>query len=278
MDIAICLDRLVPDAEYTGSTSGDDEASYNALSWTDNRPKPTWQDILDEWGDYQAEELLRNEYRIYDFVSWYVPDLREWPGDVDFLTGLTKRLHPKNTFSYGELNETIYYETATPNAQGGLDYSNPVVKEVFVYTRDPGTGFPTYRENTITWYFSDGTLSPVTKVLEKYYVDDTITQLSELSRRRDNNLKNIIGAIIKLAIATTPGKTPNEVIEEGRGFFNNSALNRELYIEDGNMALVDDVRDDVTITWFDNDVLALCGLPTIRSFIIYQLTMGEQSS
>jgi hypothetical protein len=55
-------------------------------------------------------------------------------------------------------------------------------------------------------------------------------------------------------------------------------MNRELYIEDGNMTLVDDVRDDATITWFDNDVLALCGLPTIRSFIIYQLTLGQQSS
>jgi hypothetical protein len=81
-----------------------------------------------------------------------------------------------------------------------------------------------------------------------------------------------------MAIVTTPGKTPVEVIEEGRGFFNNSAMNRELYIEDGNMTLVDDVRDDATITWFDNDVLALCGLPTIRSFIIYQLTLGQQSS
>jgi len=278
MDIALVIDRLVPNAEYAGSASEGTEQSYDSLLWLDSRPQPLWQEILDEWDVYVAEEALRKEYLIYDFVSWYVPDRREWPGDVDFLTGLTKRLHPKNTFSYGELNETIYYEVATPNAQGGLDYSNPVVKEVFVYTRDAGTGFHTYRQNTISWYFTNGTISPVTKILEKYYVDDAIAQLSELSRRRNNNVKNIIGAIIRLAIATTPGKTPNEVIEEGRGFFNNSALNRELYIEDGNMALVDDVRNDVTITWFDNDVLALCGLPTIRSFIIYQLTMGDQSS
>lgn len=111
----------------------------------------------------------------------------------------------------------------------------------------------------------------------KYYIDDPISQIAELSRRRDNNIKNVIGAIIKLAIATSPGLDPLVVLDQGRQFFYNSALNRSLYIEDGNPALIDDVRNEVTITWFDNDVQALVGLPTIRSYIIYQLSMGLET-
>jgi len=65
MDIALILDRLVPNADYQGSVTANDEDSFDAITWNDERVKPSWQDILDEWDVYQAELLkpLLAEYR-----------------------------------------------------------------------------------------------------------------------------------------------------------------------------------------------------------------------
>ena len=55
MDIALTLCYLVPGAKYYGSTSANDEAAYDALDWKDERPKPSWQDIVD---NTETAELL----------------------------------------------------------------------------------------------------------------------------------------------------------------------------------------------------------------------------
>lgn len=52
MDIALVLDRLLPAAIYSGSLTDNTEAAFNALSWNDERTKPSWQAILDEWDVY----------------------------------------------------------------------------------------------------------------------------------------------------------------------------------------------------------------------------------
>lgn len=49
MDIALIIESLVPAAEYGGSTNENNEACFDALNWLDERPKPTWQECLDEW-------------------------------------------------------------------------------------------------------------------------------------------------------------------------------------------------------------------------------------
>lgn len=48
LDLAMCIDSLVPAAEYGGSVTGNTQAEYEALDWTDSRPKPAWDDILAE--------------------------------------------------------------------------------------------------------------------------------------------------------------------------------------------------------------------------------------
>lgn len=278
MDVAIIIDRLTPGAQYTGSLTEGTEAQFNNLSWTDEDPKPSWQDILDEWEIYQEEQDALKDYKIYDYVLDYFGNMKLWPVRIDFITGLTQRLHPKHTFVFGELNQTIYYADISINQNGSATYSTPVVKETFTYARDEVTGFPIYRTNNIQWYFTDGSLGLTVKTLFKYYGDDPISSLQELARRRDNNIKNTIGAIIGLVALTQPNKPRAEVLDEGRAFFFNSAYNRTLYIEDGNPALIDDVRDNTSISWFDDDIQAYTGLPTIRSFIIYQLSMGQETS
>jgi hypothetical protein len=48
MDIALCIDKLLPAAQY-GGVPGKTEEEYNALRWEDDRTKPTWQAIQDAW-------------------------------------------------------------------------------------------------------------------------------------------------------------------------------------------------------------------------------------
>ena len=45
MDIALILDRLVPQADYYGSLTDNTEAAYDALTWNDVRTKPTFAEI-----------------------------------------------------------------------------------------------------------------------------------------------------------------------------------------------------------------------------------------
>ena len=42
MDIALALDVLLPKAEYFGSTTGNQKQDFDALTWNDQRTKPTW--------------------------------------------------------------------------------------------------------------------------------------------------------------------------------------------------------------------------------------------
>jgi hypothetical protein len=46
MDLALAIEKLLPSAEYGGSTTANDEAAFDALVWTDARDKPTWAEIV----------------------------------------------------------------------------------------------------------------------------------------------------------------------------------------------------------------------------------------
>ena len=225
-----------------------------------------------EWGPSQVKH-----YQIYQYIDSEKDDTI-FPDRIDFITGLNRRLYPKNTYNFGELDQTIYYANRSGTQLEGFTYSTPVVQEEFVYVRDPITEFPISRTNTLKWYFADGTLDTNSKVLTKYYDDDPVLQMNELCTRRSNNIDCIIIAIVGLALMTNPDLTFNEIIAEGKTFFATNGINRQLYIMDGNLALVDDVRNDTTLSWMDSDISSLTPLPTIRSYIIYQLTSGEQSS
>lgn len=50
MDVALCLHLMAsPQYKYGGSVTENTEASYNAIRWEDERPKPTWQELTIWW-------------------------------------------------------------------------------------------------------------------------------------------------------------------------------------------------------------------------------------
>ena len=59
MDLALCIEKLVPQAEYGGSTTANTKEAYDNLRWEDKRKKPSWQEILavSKEVDDELEEL-----------------------------------------------------------------------------------------------------------------------------------------------------------------------------------------------------------------------------
>jgi len=59
MDISITLETICPKAKYAGSLTDNTKQSYDALSWHDNRQKPTWDALVECWDKIVSPELLR---------------------------------------------------------------------------------------------------------------------------------------------------------------------------------------------------------------------------
>ena len=47
IDIALALHKLVPNAAYSGATDQNTESQYDEIRWSDERPKPSFQDVSD---------------------------------------------------------------------------------------------------------------------------------------------------------------------------------------------------------------------------------------
>ena len=45
MDVALAIEKLVPGANYGGSTTANTRSQYEALRWKDERKKPTWEEL-----------------------------------------------------------------------------------------------------------------------------------------------------------------------------------------------------------------------------------------
>lgn len=236
------------------------------------------ENAAQKWADGSFNEFVNKKYQIYAYREGYNDIPTTFPDKIDFITGLTRRIYPKNTYVFGELRQTVYYENREDDGYGGFSYLIPIVQETFSYVRNPTTEFPISRTNTIEWYFDDGTLDKKnSKILAKYYDDDPVLVMDELVTRRGNNIDCIILAIFKLAYLSDPLLDINDIIIQGRRFFNLHSTDRQLYMYDGALDLVEDVRSDNTLPWMDNDISSINSFSTIRSFIIYQLTNGAQS-
>ena len=55
MDIALAIEALLPNAEYFGSTTGNQKADFDDLVWNDLRLKPSWKDIQEAYDKIPAE-------------------------------------------------------------------------------------------------------------------------------------------------------------------------------------------------------------------------------
>jgi hypothetical protein len=83
----------------------------------------------------------------------------------------------------GEMTKVEYYSNFIPGNPNVLaNYSNLILTEYRVYTRDPSTSLVVYKDQTVNWYLTDGSIGE-TKTLRKYYqFKDSI---QEGIRRRD---------------------------------------------------------------------------------------------
>lgn len=60
IDIRRAIESLVPEAkwDYSIPNEGGTEAQYNAITWSDTRPKPAWADIVAVAGGFASADLL----------------------------------------------------------------------------------------------------------------------------------------------------------------------------------------------------------------------------
>lgn len=59
--VALCIEKLVPAAEYFGSVTGNTKEQYDSLEWKDLRGKPTWEEIQ------SVASLVRHELLLSRF-------------------------------------------------------------------------------------------------------------------------------------------------------------------------------------------------------------------
>lgn len=60
IDIRRAIESIVPDAawDYSIPNEGGTESQYNAITWSDARPKPAWSDLVAVAEGFEAADLL----------------------------------------------------------------------------------------------------------------------------------------------------------------------------------------------------------------------------
>lgn len=204
-------------------------------------------------------------YKLYFFLDYV--DVADWdvpPHEIDYRTAPSVRLTPKRTFVKGELQKVEYYADYD---QATDTYSNIVVQEDISYTRV--NGFVASREMVITWYFKDGTASPITKSRLKYY---TGKEAIAEGKRRRANIINLIEISVVGLIAQAEGVTVEDAAAIGETFLASLNLPVSNYERSGNTQLITDVQN-ATETWLDKPAAGQPDGVTIRDFIVDQLTI-----
>ncbi|MGX9570797.1 tail fiber assembly protein [Pseudomonas sp. CFBP 5748] len=57
MDVSMAIEWLVPAAQYFGSLTDNTRDSFEMLSWNDERPKPTWENVEFAWEESQKPNV-----------------------------------------------------------------------------------------------------------------------------------------------------------------------------------------------------------------------------
>lgn len=92
IDVSLTLNSLVPAAQYGGSLTANTQEAFDAITWEDERAKPTWQDILDAASSASAVDAAIR--RIQEIEAEITPRRHReatFTPDVDAGGGLTAR-------------------------------------------------------------------------------------------------------------------------------------------------------------------------------------------
>lgn len=230
-------------------------------------------DITQAEKDYidAIEYPIKKRLRINSLLRVYSDPFQD-ALNVDFISGLTVKLHRKSILVKGECRSEEFYLNFD-----GTTYSTLIVKEESTYTRD-ALGFPIYKDVKISWVCEDGSFHSKTKEWRKYY--SQLEKIQEGKTRRGNLLDNLqmpcIGLISYALLGHFNGSP--EVILEGRRFLADYALEFKVFVDDSNKEIISCLNNPQHIryasvsnySWIDS--MTPYGV-TIRQFIINELTI-----
>ena len=55
MDIALCIEKIVPNASYMGAFEKNEKEEFDVIDWLDNRDQPTWEMLLNVSAQVELE-------------------------------------------------------------------------------------------------------------------------------------------------------------------------------------------------------------------------------
>lgn len=205
--------------------------------------------------------------KIYDYLTNAPKDKKVPPFDVDFVSGLTIKLHRKQTMIKGEVQVEEYFLRFN-----GSTYSDLVVKETHVFTRD-SFGFAIYRTTTVQWYLKCNKISPYTKVWVKHY--DMLQTIEEGIKRRGNIVKFMQPTILGVLQATVaPEDLPN-ILVWGRSFLSYMKVHFDNFIDHSDRTLYTQLQEPGLVDLYPwlNNVIPGSGGATILDFVISEVTI-----
>lgn len=226
-----------------------------------------------EYVDPAERDTQPSHIKIYRYIPRRFSNYECPPSDWDFTTGLSRRLHPTISLMIdGEVRQIDHYEQATMNADGSITYTDLIVREEFVYTRD-SIGFALYRTQKITWFREDGTAHPDTKTRLKLYERDE--RMREGQRRRANITDKLAMDLSEWLVATqTQEPDVQKRIDMGRAFMRAHKIGFDMFVDAAAKDILYEIRDDTNVAhaWLDQEKTT--GV-TVRKWMIDVLNIWD---
>lgn len=204
--------------------------------------------------------------KIYDYLIVTPKDKKVPPFDVDFVTGLTVKLHRKQTMVKGEVQVEEYFLKFN-----GVTYTDSIVKETHAFTRD-AFGFALYRTTTVEWTLKCNKLSPHKKVWVKYY--DLLQTIEEGIQRRGNIVKFLQPKILGiLQMTVAPQDLPNILIW-GRTFLSYMKVHFDNFVDHSDRTLYAELQKPELVEQFPWLSITVPGTSiTILQFVLSEVTI-----
>lgn len=159
-------------------------------------------------------------HKIYDLVREGVKD-KDFR-DIDYTVELIQPLYPKRTFYKGELRLVEWFSDS--------ELTNKILRVEIAYVRDY-FGFAVSRTTVRKWVLSNEQYCTEVKVTEKKYTINTIDQITEGKRRRENIVNGVQLPTLQFMVETIQGISQVEILLMGRDFMDRFSLHFKNFID-----------------------------------------------
>lgn len=202
--------------------------------------------------EYLSSNATEYTYpKIYNLVDSSLADKHFH--SINYKTELTSNLHPKRTFSKGELIKVEWYSDT--------DLTDLVLIVDVNYTRGELT-LSTERTTTRTWINTDNQENPNKKITLKKYSISPVLMYKEAAVRRSNVIEELKYNLITL-LSSDGSKTVAESAETGRLIMNSHKTAIDNYIQNYSLDLLTNIQLDL------NPILT----SNMKTYIIDYLTL-----